>query len=594
MLKLRAASACLWLFLLAGSASAQHICFPSCVDNDAKMLALAGAGVQTFDSNGMAIVFGVPSTEASFSFGIFDGDHGGTWDSSVDPLNLVYTLYADPLQDGVSLTALGTWSELDFADNVWVDVTLPNNPTAQAPSGNYFYRLTLEAINQGFTAVSVFKVRTPDTNSLSLNPQAFNFIGALFNADDLFTIYPDYPNLTPTTYDGTWTFFVRLRTSTNLLEIWDGDLDHGDAFCTSFDSDDPDTPGFPFLPPWAAGTAEFEGVANGEARECGSTSGAPPDDFDVPEFQRSPNVQYTLTDPLNNVYVNANPSGNLEWERFSLTTGADPADYTVAQIPAGIYTLEMTGMDLSNFNSWFIPEVVGVCTDGTIGCGPDPRPFRIGDFVWRDTDDDGVQDGGEPGIGGVLLELVDTNGLVVATTTTDGAGLYQFEVEAGTYTVRVAASNFNAGGPLEGLLSTTGGGTQTNTVSTVNILTYDFGYNAEGVGGGEGCTPGYWKQSQHFDSWQGYTTGQRFNQVFGVNAAGNPTLLAALKQGGGGFQALNRHAVAALLNTANQNVDYLYATQQVITLVQQAYASGDPEGIKNQLAAQNEAGCPLN
>jgi hypothetical protein len=32
----------------------------------------------------------------------------------------------------------------------------------------------------------------------------------------------------------------------------------------------------------------------------------------------------------------------------------------------------------------------------------------------------------------------------------------------------------------------------------------------------------------------------------------------------------------------------------VIGLVQDAYASGNPEPIKDQLADQNEQGCPLN
>lgn len=113
-------------------------------------------------------------------------------------------------------------------------------------------------------------------------------------------------------------------------------------------------------------------------------------------------------------------------------------------------------------------------------------------------------------------------------------------------------------------------------------------------GGGEGCTPGYWKQPHHFDSWVIYAPGDRFNVVFGVAAPGNKTLLESLQQGGGGYKALNRHAVAALLNSATGSVDYLYSTADVISLVQQAYATGEYEDIKDQLAAENEAGCPLN
>jgi hypothetical protein len=110
--------------------------------------------------------------------------------------------------------------------------------------------------------------------------------------------------------------------------------------------------------------------------------------------------------------------------------------------------------------------------------------------------------------------------------------------------------------------------------------------------GGEGCTPGYWKQSHHFDSWQGYTPGQYFDAVFGVGP--HVTLLKALGTGGGGAKALGRHAVAALLSSAHGAVDYDLATAGVIALVQQAYASGDFEGPHLTLAAFNEQGCPLN
>lgn len=113
-------------------------------------------------------------------------------------------------------------------------------------------------------------------------------------------------------------------------------------------------------------------------------------------------------------------------------------------------------------------------------------------------------------------------------------------------------------------------------------------------GGGEGCTPGYWKQAHHFDSWTGYSPTDDFETVFGVDASFDKDLLGALEQGGGGEKALGRHAVAALLNSASGGVSYDYSTAEVIALVQDAYASGDFEGAKNLLAAANESGCPLN
>ncbi len=58
----------------------------------------------------------------------------------------------------------------------------------------------------------------------------------------------------------------------------------------------------------------------------------------------------------------------------------------------------------------------------------------IGDFVWDDLDGNGIQDLGEPGIPAVLVEL-NENGIPIDSTTTDAAGLYQFTVEPGAYSL---------------------------------------------------------------------------------------------------------------------------------------------------------------
>ena len=122
--------------------------------------------------------------------------------------------------------------------------------------------------------------------------------------------------------------------------------------------------------------------------------------------------------------------------------------------------------------------------------------------------------------------------------------------------------------------------------------------------GGEGCTPGYWKNHagaysfsvggrKKPSAWQVYSPPAGYDATFGVTSSFNSTLIAALIRGGGGENALGRHAVAALLNAAHSGVSYAFTTSQVIALVQSAYASGDFTGIKDQLAAANEQGCPL-
>jgi hypothetical protein len=114
-------------------------------------------------------------------------------------------------------------------------------------------------------------------------------------------------------------------------------------------------------------------------------------------------------------------------------------------------------------------------------------------------------------------------------------------------------------------------------------------------GEGQGCTPGYWKQPHHFDSWQGFAPGDDFDTVFSVSAfSPDKTLIQALNLGGGGLNALARHAVAALLNSASSGVDYPLTTAQVIAIVQTGVNSGNYESAKNQLASLNEGLCVLD
>src|SRR5204863_8222008 len=72
-----------------------------------------------------------------------------------------------------------------------------------------------------------------------------------------------------------------------------------------------------------------------------------------------------------------------------------------------------------------------------------------GDFVWRDLNVNGIQDPGEPGIGGVTVNLYSAgpDGLgataddqLLATQVTDGLGLYDFTyVPTGSYYVQFLA-----------------------------------------------------------------------------------------------------------------------------------------------------------
>ncbi|MDD4652035.1 MAG: SdrD B-like domain-containing protein, partial [Methanothrix sp.] len=57
----------------------------------------------------------------------------------------------------------------------------------------------------------------------------------------------------------------------------------------------------------------------------------------------------------------------------------------------------------------------------------------IGDFVWIDLNENGIQDDGEPGISNIKVTLFSQDGQEIASTTTDGMGEYRFYIKPGQY-----------------------------------------------------------------------------------------------------------------------------------------------------------------
>jgi len=84
-------------------------------------------------------------------------------------------------------------------------------------------------------------------------------------------------------------------------------------------------------------------------------------------------------------------------------------------------------------------------------------PLSLGDLVFRDENNNGTRDTGENGVGGVVVELLDQAGTTVLTSaTTNSNGVYSFTgLVAGTYRVRLAASNFTGTGALVGFTAGT-------------------------------------------------------------------------------------------------------------------------------------------
>lgn len=122
--------------------------------------------------------------------------------------------------------------------------------------------------------------------------------------------------------------------------------------------------------------------------------------------------------------------------------------------------------------------------------------------------------------------------------------------------------------------------------------------------GGEGCTPGYWKN--HLFAWAptGLSPYQSLSSVFsatGLGGLGSTNLSDALRFGGGGSleakkQILLRAAVASLLDASHPDISFGSAAD-VIDAVNDALESssaGTILALATSLDDRNNAGCPLS
>lgn len=154
-------------------------------------------------------------------------------------------------------------------------------------------------------------------------------------------------------------------------------------------------------------------------------------------------------------------------------------------------------------------------------------------------------------------------------------------VPPGSYDIFVPWADYPAGRLNRTAIAVSADG---GTTWTQLALNEDFVECAQT--GGEGCTPGYWKN--HLEDWAltGYSPADDFDTTFGVGLF-NPdiTLGQAVRARGGGVNKLARHGTAALLSAAHPDVDYPYTVAEVIALVQ----SGDVD----PLVFANELGCDV-
>lgn len=151
--------------------------------------------------------------------------------------------------------------------------------------------------------------------------------------------------------------------------------------------------------------------------------------------------QVTVTPPPTCIVVLTQPITTLNGSDGKLTVnasaGTPPYTYlwsngqttqTAVNLGPGLYSVTVT--DASN------------CT--TSCSFTLYAPAKLGDFTWIDTDEDGIQDAGEIGIGGVPVTVTGTTiygNNYSANTTTDPTGMYMFLVQPGSYKLTFGIPN---------------------------------------------------------------------------------------------------------------------------------------------------------
>ncbi len=189
-------------------------------------------------------------------------------------------------------------------------------------------------------------------------------------------------------------------------------------------------------------------------------------DHDGRQDPGEPGIAGVLVEVYKSTTLKASTTTNASGYYF-ITASTNGANHTIRfTLPSAAWTFSPGNVDdVSPFNEGIVADTKdsdAVSVVGLVGSTADfiahtsrlenywdagmyqlVAPVTIGDFVWNDANGNGVQDAGEQGLSGVLVELMDSTGTSVLQSVTTGAsGAYSFTPVAGTYVIRFTKAGY--------------------------------------------------------------------------------------------------------------------------------------------------------
>ena len=177
----------------------------------------------------------------------------------------------------------------------------------------------------------------------------------------------------------------------------------------------------------------------------------------------------SLTTDANGKYLFTNLNPGVYCVVFDKTTL--PTGYTLTTANSGTDATDSDASPVTGKTATY--TLAAGQQELTVDAGIVPLKASLGDYVWLDTNKNGVQDPTETGVASVTATLCDaTSGTVISTTLTDATGFYSFTgLNPGTYVVKFTA-------PTGTTFTTPLSGTSTAFDSNVSSVTAQKGSTA--------------------------------------------------------------------------------------------------------------------